>query len=408
MAPADDFKSAAAEPAPATAAASTEETPASSTATTRSSPSRKAKTTGSKKDEVVAKEEAPKTKKSSKKSEAASKSSSDCGPSYFELIVNAIKELKDRNGSSRQAIGKLVETKKGNYASHHLNKALRTAVDSGKLIQTKGSYKLSPELRKPSAAMKKSHKVSEKAAKTVAKVDKGAKKASAAVKKATATAAAVAKKKKNVATKKVAAKKAPAKKTSSKKVPVKKAPASKKVSAKTIKKTVKKTAKKSDRFFGMSITVVSFFFFVGAHPIVTVRKVNSELSKPTFCLRQVYLARRTKCDVVYRSVSNARCTFHVILSTISLSPPCLCLCQSFKPTHAHVFLWSWVRPTIGGLRRGYTNGCDKPGTWCGTHRKRSMSLIRRTFVSYTLSDYTVPYRLWLEDIYRNRAFIEAQ
>ena len=43
----------------------------------------------------------------------------------------------------------------------------------------------------------------------------------------------------------------------------------------------------------------------------------------------------------------------------------------------------------------------------GSHRKRSVSLIRRTFVSHTLSDNTVPYRLWLEDIYRNRVFIEA-
>ena len=40
-------------------------------------------------------------------------------------------------------------------------------------------------------------------------------------------------------------------------------------------------------------------------------------------------------------------------------------------------------------------------------RKRSVSLIRRTFVSHTLSDNTVPYRLCLEDIYRNRVFMEA-
>ena len=34
------------------------------------------------------------------------------------------------------------------------------------------------------------------------------------------------------------------------------------------------------------------------------------------------------------------------------------------------------------------------------HRKRSVSLIRGIFVSRTLSDNTVPYRLWLEGIYR--------
>ena len=41
------------------------------------------------------------------------------------------------------------------------------------------------------------------------------------------------------------------------------------------------------------------------------------------------------------------------------------------------------------------------------HRKRSVSLIGRTSVSHTLSDNIVPYRLWIEDIYRNRVFIEA-
>ncbi|EGZ23850.1 hypothetical protein PHYSODRAFT_386027, partial [Phytophthora sojae] len=133
-------------------------------------------------------------------------------PSYFELIVDAIKELKERNGSSRQAIAKVVEAKKVNYASHHLNKALRTAVDAGKFIQVKGSYKLSPELRKPAATKKKSLKVSDKADKTVKKVAKVAKKSPTA---------------KKAAAKKVAAKKAPAKKTAAKKAPAKKAAAKK-------------------------------------------------------------------------------------------------------------------------------------------------------------------------------------
>ena len=57
--------------------------------------------------------------------------------------------------------------------------------------------------------------------------------------------------------------------------------------------------------------------------------------------------------------------------------------------------------------RGYTNGCDTQVHWCGTHRKRSVSLIRRTFVSHTLSDNTVSYRLCLQAIDRNRVFIEA-
>uniref|UniRef100_M4B3W8 Uncharacterized protein n=1 Tax=Hyaloperonospora arabidopsidis (strain Emoy2) TaxID=559515 RepID=M4B3W8_HYAAE len=36
------------------------------------------------------------------------------------------------------------------------------------------------------------------------------------------------------------------------------------------------------------------------------------------------------------------------------------------------------------------------------HRKRSVSPIRHTFISHTLSDDTVPYQLLLENIYRNR------
>ncbi|RAW25479.1 hypothetical protein PC110_g18111 [Phytophthora cactorum] len=205
------------------------------------------------KQEPVAKE-APKAKKPKTKKAPAAKNTGDSGPSYFELIVDAIKELKERNGSSRQAIAKVVETKKDNYASHHLNKALRTAVDAGKFIQNKGSYKLSPELRKPSVTKKKSLKVSEKSAKTVTKVGKVSKKSPTAKKTAAKKVAAkkvAAKKtpaKKTAAKKSPAAKKAAAKKTATKKAAPKKAAAKKsapkKATAKTTKKTVKKTAKK--------------------------------------------------------------------------------------------------------------------------------------------------------------------
>ncbi|GMG15567.1 unnamed protein product [Phytophthora fragariaefolia] len=258
MAPADDAKAAAAEPTPAAAspAAAPAEEPAAKEApvATRSPAARKAKTAAAKKEEPAAKE-APKAKKP--KAKAAPKSAAaagEVGPSYFELIVDAIKELKERNGSSRQAIAKVVEAKKANYASHHLNKALRTAVDAGKFVQVKGSYKLSPELRKPAASKKKSLKVSEKSAKTVKKVAKVAKKTAA--KKVAATKKVAAKKApakktaaKKASAKKVAAKKAPAKKVAAKKTAAKKAPAkkaaSKKAAAKATKKTVKKTAAKN-------------------------------------------------------------------------------------------------------------------------------------------------------------------
>ncbi|KAL4160169.1 hypothetical protein PRNP1_000740 [Phytophthora ramorum] len=213
MAPTEDTK--AAEPTPAPVSATEE-----AVAPTRSPSSRKAKTAAAaKKDEPKAK--APKETPKAKKPKA-----------------------KGAQGAQRlvpPGHAKVVEPKKDNYASHHLNKALRTGVEAGKLLQTKGSYKLSPELRKPAATKKKSLKVSEKSAKTVKKV---------ATAKKTATAKKVAAKKAPV--KKTVAKKAPVKKTAKKSAPAKKAapkkaPAkkttAKKASPKT-KKTVKKTAKK--------------------------------------------------------------------------------------------------------------------------------------------------------------------
>ena len=243
MAPADDAKSAAtaAEPTVSTPAVPVEEMTAS-LAPTRGPSARKAKTASAKKEEPAS-DVSPKTKKPRIKKAPAAKSSSESGPSYFDLIVEAIKELKERNGSSRQAIGKVVENKKDNYASHHLNKVLRTAAEAGKLIQIKGSYKLSPELRKPAASKKKNLKVSESSAKTIKRVGNANMKAP----KSKKTAA-----KKVAASKKVAAKKAPAKKmtakkttatkAASKKIPADKA-VGKKANAKTTKKTVKKTAK---------------------------------------------------------------------------------------------------------------------------------------------------------------------
>ena len=71
------------------------------------------------------------------------------GPSYFDLIKAAILALKERGGSSRQAINKFVSAKKGaGFKSAVFNKALRTAVDAKKLVQVKGSYKLAAAVKK--------------------------------------------------------------------------------------------------------------------------------------------------------------------------------------------------------------------------------------------------------------------
>ena len=157
-----------------------------------------------------------KTKASSKKS-AAPKTAS-----YYDLIKGAITELKDRTGSSRQAISKIVSAKKSNFQSGALNRALKSGVESGKLIQVKGSYKLSAAEKKPVATKKK----------TVKK---------ASVKKTTAKKSPA---KKKTSTKKTATKKAPAKKKTTTKKTTKKSPAKKKAPAKKAAPKKKSPAKK--------------------------------------------------------------------------------------------------------------------------------------------------------------------
>ena len=120
-------------------------------------------------------------------------------PKYIEMIKDAIAALKERNGSSRQAIVKYISAnyKVGDSAGVHVKQALRKGVASGALQQPKGTG--------ASGSFK------------VAKVEKVAKKPAA----------------KKPAAKKPAAKKAAAKKTAAKKSPAKKKPAAKKTPAKT-------------------------------------------------------------------------------------------------------------------------------------------------------------------------------
>ena len=148
-------------------------------------------------------------------------------PKYIEMIVVAIKTLKERNGSSRQAIKKYIaaNNKVSDKIDVPLKCALKKGVISGTLKQTKGS------------GASGSFKVAEKPK----PVKKAAPKKAAAKKPAAKKPAA--KKATKKATKKPAkkaAKKAPAKKTAAKK-PVAKKPAAKKAAKKT------KTAKKGKK-----------------------------------------------------------------------------------------------------------------------------------------------------------------
>ena len=129
---------------------------------------------------------------------------------YIDMIKAAITALKERNGSSRQAIVKFIRAnyKNGDSADIHVKMALKRGVASGALAQPKGtgasgSFKVGkkePQVKKPKA---KKPKTPKKAAPKKA----GAKKPK---KKSTPKKPAA---KKSTAAKKKPAKK-PAKKTS--------------------------------------------------------------------------------------------------------------------------------------------------------------------------------------------------
>lgn len=151
-------------------------------------------------------------------------------PKYSDMVVAAIGALKERGGSSRQAILKYIQAhfKVGDNCNTHLKLALKRGVVSGKLTQAKGtgasgSFKL---VAKPKAAPKK-----KPAAKKPTTPKKTAAKKPAA--------------KKTAAAKKTPTKKKPAKKTATPKKAASKKPAAKKVKKPAAKKpAAKKTAKK--------------------------------------------------------------------------------------------------------------------------------------------------------------------
>ena len=178
---------------------------------------------------------APATKSPKKKVAPKPKKPAD-HPPYLDMIKAAISALKERGGSSRQAIEKYIKSnyKVGEVGSH-LKMALKRGTASGKLLHTKGvgasgSFKL-PKVEKKEKKPKKPA-----AKKPVAKAKKPAAKKPAAKK--------AKKSPKKPAAKKPAAKKAAAKKPAAKKAAAKK-PAAKKVTKKPVKKpAAKKPAKK--------------------------------------------------------------------------------------------------------------------------------------------------------------------
>lgn len=59
---------------------------------------------------------------------------------YEQKIISAIEELKERNGSSRQAIKKYIHARftVSDRADDYINKAIREGVEKGLFIQPKG------------------------------------------------------------------------------------------------------------------------------------------------------------------------------------------------------------------------------------------------------------------------------
>ena len=160
------------------------------------------------------------------KKKAAPKKPAD-HPKYGEMIAAAIGSLKERTGSSRQAIVKYITAnyKVGDGANTHVKLALKRGVQAGALKQVKGTG--------ASGSFKLADKV---------KVDKKTKAKKPAAKKP------AAKKAKKPAAKKPAAKKSTpkqAKQATPKKAAKKPAVAAKKPAAKNAKKVVKKKAQKA-------------------------------------------------------------------------------------------------------------------------------------------------------------------
>ncbi|KAJ5864387.1 Histone H1 [Penicillium soppii] len=155
----------------------------------------------------------PPKKVTSAPKKAASKAAAPAHTSYRDMIKDAIISLKERNGSSRQAIKKYVQSNnKINFSSQSVfdaqfNKAIKAGVEKNEFTQPKGpSGPL--KLAKKEAPVKAAPKPAAKPAAKAAATKPAAK---ATTKKAAPKAVA-----KTAATKKAAPKKTAAKKTATK------------------------------------------------------------------------------------------------------------------------------------------------------------------------------------------------
>ncbi|OWF54002.1 late histone H1-like [Mizuhopecten yessoensis] len=171
----------------------------------------------------------PKVKKAAKPKKPAAH------PTYKEMVRTAVSSLKERGGSSRQAIkAYIIKNYKVNEDKlpTSLKLAIRKGIAAKTLVQVKGSFKLGADAEKKTPKAKKPKKVVKPKAKKATKAKKtGEKKAKPAAKKV-----------KKVKTPKKKTAKSPAKKAAAKPKAAKKSP--KKAAKKPAKKVAKKPAAK--------------------------------------------------------------------------------------------------------------------------------------------------------------------
>ncbi|XP_046564003.1 histone H1-delta-like [Haliotis rubra] len=173
---------------------------------------------------------APAKKRASKPKKPASH------PKYCDMIKKGITSMKDRSGSSRQALLKYILANfkvDANAAKTHLKLALRAGVSNGTLKQSKGT------------GASGSFKIGEKSEKTKKpKAKKAVKPKAAGAKKVKKPKAAVSKKSPKKASRKPKAAKKPAAKKAAKPKAAKKSPAKKAAKPKKAKSPKKKAAAK--------------------------------------------------------------------------------------------------------------------------------------------------------------------
>ena len=99
------------------------------------------------------------------------------GPSYDQLVLQAIAALKERGGSSVPAISKWIKANKKDATDSNIKVAVKRCLKGGKLDKVKNSFKLSEAAKKAATKKPAKKKPAKKAAKKPAK--KAAKKPAA-------------------------------------------------------------------------------------------------------------------------------------------------------------------------------------------------------------------------------------